>query len=117
MNVNDLVAVMTQVVDGHMRQHPELEASPDGVAALRELFLAAAQRLAGDPSVVEPQTLAADSTRVLMEAITDLAEDPKTGHSEPGTLGTARRLVSETVVSTAVARRCPLWPFCAAEAP
>jgi hypothetical protein len=41
-SVNDMVTVMTQVVDRHMREHPELEAMPEAVAVTgpRELVRA-----------------------------------------------------------------------------
>jgi len=67
-SVNDLITVMSQVVDRHMREHPELEATPEAVAALQALIVAAAQRLAGDPALADQRSIGVANTQVLMDA-------------------------------------------------
>jgi hypothetical protein len=109
---NDLAALMNHIVEDHMQRHPELTASEEGVAALRALLLAGAERLANDDAVADPQALAAESTQILMDAVTEAADEAAAEAARANGVDAGGPHITQEVVSAAVARRCPIWPFC-----
>jgi hypothetical protein len=47
-----------------------------------------------------------------MDTVSDMAQDVDVASAGPAGSGARQRRMTEGVVSAAVQRRCPLWPFC-----
>jgi hypothetical protein len=95
-----VLSAMTAVVDDHMRRHPELHATDDGLADLGGLLEQAAERAVRELPDRGLDTVEA-ATGVLMDQVTEVARrEPDGGEINPGTLRSALRSI------------CPLWPFC-----